>query len=297
MDGMNDSDLTMVTNDAFNNVLQFVQNSCLNFKIQMSPFSAVISLKKSLIRSKSGCPIRPSLSKFNAKDLEVELGLMEKKYDDLARKYASSIEKIKLLEQGLNSNDSSLNEPIVSNESTQFLGDLCHDRMVISTDEKDFEIKKEIEPFQKLDSEIEALEDDLECSLPHDYKPLVAMPTVEAHDLNMVACSLCSQIMVNYCPQYFCGYKLYPACDGCMKRDLSKEQGPRPFSSFPSSEIPASLTAHWIQPFMLPPPPSSSSASFRSHYVKLPNPGQILYTAQDILQELKELMMNSKWWS
>ena len=39
---------------AFKNILQQVESSNLNFKLEISPFSAVISLKKSFIRNKSG---------------------------------------------------------------------------------------------------------------------------------------------------------------------------------------------------------------------------------------------------
>ena len=55
--------------------------------------------------------------------------------------------------------------------------------------------------------------------------------------------------------------------------------------------MPYSLVAHWIPNLyecksasLLP------SVSFRSHYVKIPNPGEIFYTAKDILDEMKELI-------
>ena len=101
-----------------------------------------------------------------------------------------------------------------------------------------------------------------------------------------------------YSPQYFSGYKLHPACAICLKRDSLIDEEPDPFSSFPSSSIPSSLLTHWIQPYQLSlSPPISASVSLKSHFVKLPNPGEILYTAQDILLELKELMKRSDWWS
>ena len=49
----------MAVEEAFKNVLNSIQNSGLNFKIEVSPFSANISIKKSFIRDKSGFIISP----------------------------------------------------------------------------------------------------------------------------------------------------------------------------------------------------------------------------------------------
>ena len=104
--------------------------------------------------------------------------------------------------------------------------------------------------------------------------------------------------MPDYTPQYFSGYKLRPACDICLKKNPIENQESLPFSAFPFGEIPSSLATHWIQPFKLSTLPSiSSSVSFRSHCTKFPNPGEVLYTASDILHELKELMKKSSWWT
>ena len=43
----------------YENLLLQIQKSCLNYKLEMSPFSATISLKKSFIRNKSGTPVYP----------------------------------------------------------------------------------------------------------------------------------------------------------------------------------------------------------------------------------------------
>ena len=47
---------TMVAAEAFNSILQQVQSSNLNFMIQLSPFAANISLKKTPLKDKSGIP-------------------------------------------------------------------------------------------------------------------------------------------------------------------------------------------------------------------------------------------------
>ena len=47
-------DPTMLAKQRFDHILEQVQTSCLNFHLQVSPFSAVISIKKSLVKDKSG---------------------------------------------------------------------------------------------------------------------------------------------------------------------------------------------------------------------------------------------------
>ena len=59
---LEDSDivLPMATPDSiFNNLIDSVRNSCLNYHAQISPFSAVISVKKSFVKDYNGCSITP----------------------------------------------------------------------------------------------------------------------------------------------------------------------------------------------------------------------------------------------
>ena len=57
MEQLVNSDGTMAASNIFDLILSQVQHSCLNFQIQVSPFSAVISLKKSLAKDQSGAPL------------------------------------------------------------------------------------------------------------------------------------------------------------------------------------------------------------------------------------------------
>ena len=61
MDEIKSSDMTMVASHIFNDIIDQVQRSCLNFQVQLSPFSALISLKKSLVNDKSGNPVHPTM--------------------------------------------------------------------------------------------------------------------------------------------------------------------------------------------------------------------------------------------
>ena len=58
-----DENLTMLATEAFDQILETIRTSCLNFQMQISPFSAVISLKKSLIKDKSIVNFRINLQK------------------------------------------------------------------------------------------------------------------------------------------------------------------------------------------------------------------------------------------
>eukprot|EP00091_Calanus_sinicus_P017744 TRINITY_DN38458_c0_g1_i1.p1 TRINITY_DN38458_c0_g1~~TRINITY_DN38458_c0_g1_i1.p1 ORF type:complete len:101 (+),score=19.31 TRINITY_DN38458_c0_g1_i1:74-376(+) len=70
MDKQRFSDLnsTMVANQIFNNILDQIQKSKLNFQLQLSPFDANISLKKTLIKDKSATPVLPTTSSGHSRD-------------------------------------------------------------------------------------------------------------------------------------------------------------------------------------------------------------------------------------
>ena len=55
-DSDSDLDSTMIAATAFNNIVRLVQLSNLNFKLQLSPFSANIALKKTLVKDRSNPP-------------------------------------------------------------------------------------------------------------------------------------------------------------------------------------------------------------------------------------------------
>ena len=90
----------MVANKSFDNILEQITTSNLNFHLQMSPFSALISLKKSPVKDKSGAlllpqaPI-PSFSKTSeatiaalaAKNLQLEADLrsLRKEHTDCVK--------------------------------------------------------------------------------------------------------------------------------------------------------------------------------------------------------------------
>ena len=57
MDECDTSELTMIAEQKFYNIISEIQASCLNYNMQLSPFSASISLKKSFIKDRMGNPM------------------------------------------------------------------------------------------------------------------------------------------------------------------------------------------------------------------------------------------------
>ena len=57
---------------AFENIFQTVQSSNLNFLLEMSPFAANISLKKTPVKTKSGIPLLPYVPNHSHSSVDVE---------------------------------------------------------------------------------------------------------------------------------------------------------------------------------------------------------------------------------
>ena len=61
----------MLAKNTFEDIIDQIQNSNLNFHLQMSPFSAIISLKRSLIRDKFGSFLLPSIVAPKSSKIEI----------------------------------------------------------------------------------------------------------------------------------------------------------------------------------------------------------------------------------
>ena len=105
MDEFTNSDVkvnpTMLATEKFNQIVQQVQTSGLNFYLQISPFSAVISIKRSLIKDKSGKvifspkpvspPAFPHASNENIEALIDENLQLKKDLTDISKKYEEAV--------------------------------------------------------------------------------------------------------------------------------------------------------------------------------------------------------------
>ena len=82
----------MAANQAFENLLSQVQSSCLNFKIELSPFSATIFLKKSFIKNQNGVYVHPPpdpVREVHCDDLKVKISELKIENNSLQDKFAS----------------------------------------------------------------------------------------------------------------------------------------------------------------------------------------------------------------
>ena len=102
-----DSDLTMADSHTFDYVLHQIISSSLNFQLQLSPFSANISLKKSFVKDKSGIPLLSNSLQYSVQDqelltqnmqLKLELQSLNTKHEELVKECASTHATVQYLE-------------------------------------------------------------------------------------------------------------------------------------------------------------------------------------------------------
>ena len=76
---ISDVNYTMLATSTFNEILEKIKTSNLNFHIQLSPFSAMISLKKTLVRDRSGNCMPPPFYSSATLDKDVDMKLLNSK--------------------------------------------------------------------------------------------------------------------------------------------------------------------------------------------------------------------------
>ena len=103
----------MLADQAFSNILDGIQKSNLNFQLQVSPYSAFISLKKSLVKDRSGSILLPppslatappplpsstfsvnDVGKVKINKLENDLIIQKNINDDAMNKYENALEQL-----------------------------------------------------------------------------------------------------------------------------------------------------------------------------------------------------------
>ena len=131
-----DSIPAMHANYAFNSIIDKIRNSNLNFQLQMSPFSAQISLKNSLVTERTGVARLPPSTTHHAVKSESDITAfaeknmqLERELDNLKLKHAHTINdrdeaytKIKYVEEELNRisiKQENSNDIIANNEALQ----------------------------------------------------------------------------------------------------------------------------------------------------------------------------------
>ena len=64
------TDLTMLAKATFNEVISEIQESCLNYTMQVTPYSAIISLRKTFITDRNGVTVMPVKVQENREKVE-----------------------------------------------------------------------------------------------------------------------------------------------------------------------------------------------------------------------------------
>ena len=94
------TDLTMLANTTFDSVISQIRSSCLNFSMQLTPFSAVISLRKSFMMDKSGSVVLP-FTRENIVKVEVENNKHENIEVDIIKDLQSKVIECEKIISGL----------------------------------------------------------------------------------------------------------------------------------------------------------------------------------------------------
>ena len=318
------SELTMRATETFDFILNKIQTSCLNFSIQLTPFSAVISLRKSFVTDKFGSITLPPpaleiehRSEPVISKLGNELRILEKKHEDTLLELSKALNTVKHLENMLEERDDTILKLEVAckmaRESATTLNNIVNENRIKFEKEKlalFMEHKNEVKMWKRdlgntirkhrnLEEKIKALENRhkedpgleaislLILDVNDDYSSVS-----NSHDLfNGEICSICSRQIANYIPDYFCGEKINPTCADCN----SNEDFTDTFSSFRITEVntpdlPPSLLAHWDYTPKNVYSGAGYIGSFRSHYVSLSNPGDSDVSAQEVLMEFRAFL-------
>ena len=323
------SDDTMAASEMFDIILSQIQRSSLNFRLQVSPYSAVISLKKSLVKDKFGTPIlkssfknesgvypcsESSEAKFKIQTLEAELYSLKQTYGKVQSKLADSYQTIDSLGKNIVDRDKTIKDLEISNKISKAAAEKLNARLVEQVNKYEKEkmyiiadCKHEIKMWKKelgavnkkhikLQKKFENLHSHksvvIDC--PQEVKVEVTslQPLEPKLDYSsQIVCSICARHIENYVPEYFCGETFNPACEKC-KADANLDIGHDldPFSSFPIEGMPISLVSHWILPYYNATPSLLAIPSLRAHYTMLPNPGSSFISMEEVLAEFKKMM-------
>jgi len=136
------TELTIAVNMTFNSILNEIQFSKLNFAINLTPFAAYITLKKSTQVDKQGTPLYTILQQSNQElsaaqakivELVTSLGKSEQKCSELESINATLLQKVQALDKNL----------VVSNNLNNNLMDMIGEKnsrvMKLETATKDLE--------------------------------------------------------------------------------------------------------------------------------------------------------------
>ena len=110
MDERIDSESTMLAATSFNHILHQIQSSCLNYHIKITPFSAIISIKKSVVKDWEGQPINlgdlPNVdAAINEHKLRQEIDELKTKQQNCFTELSAAYKTVDQLKNVINERD------------------------------------------------------------------------------------------------------------------------------------------------------------------------------------------------
>ena len=119
MELLTDSDVTMIATKQFNCIVNEIQNSGLNYSLQVSPYSALISLRKTLVKDLSGSYVIPSQcqNEHFSRSCKKKLSILQKKYEELSAAHELANETIGKLSNMIKERNNTINDLLVVNEA------------------------------------------------------------------------------------------------------------------------------------------------------------------------------------
>ena len=264
MDGFVDSDYTMIASQIFDKIVNSIRDSGLNFSLQMSPFAATISLKKSLVKDKFGRSVKPSQMDSNSSDI---IASLVKKNSDLENKI-----------EGLELNLANARQDLST--ANDMIG-------VITTKyQNDFRLEKQDKNLEQHLSEPELNQEDMltymgTTSTKERLEKLSvgAETRFATEDFR----HMCKEDVKDEGSSILSAPEVSPNTLDHSYAIAMKVVAP----CFPS------IVSHWF------PLPSDNSfnlgnllvtPSMRSHYVRLPNPGDAFTSLEHLNHEFRELL-------
>ena len=283
---LTDSDVTMIATKQFNSIVNEIQNSGLNYSLQVSPFSALISLRKTLVKDLSGSYIIPSQcqNEHCSCSCKNKLSSLQKKYEEISAAHELANETIGKLSNMIKERNKTINDLLVANEA-------CN-KEVLQNQVRYQQEKSSI--FTEHQSEITAWKKDLSDvidkhkSLEYKYQLLSEkhevsgkspdfQPTIERLPQPATHTDLFLSLVDNFCSSGISEeveakpYYLRDT-DNLSSTILDNMEPPESVSTI---ECSPSLASHWVSPEEYSPQSLSDIASFKSHCARLNNPGDV----------------------
>ena len=183
-----DSDLqpAMLASEAFHKILNMIQSSNLNFQLQVSPFSAQISLRKTLVKDKTGAsilpPSLPSILNEDAKNLVTMNCKLEQDISDLSKNYERVTKACEALKNSAIENEKLKD---IINERNGQLNFVENESLLLKTklEEAYDEISKHVAETKEADSKHRKEISDMKLRIKKDSETLLEQKTTNSETI------------------------------------------------------------------------------------------------------------------